>query len=160
MSVALAQVTGSRPATERPPPPAAGPAAPPRGRRSFMALLPPGSFILIRGSTDDHWFERCALAQVEGPAYVFATPGAEFYIETIECLWISSWTWEELATLPHIYGGPPADPPHGLPVEREPVYGFCPRPPASLLGAWIAQGNHIADEGRSRRGLPPRENPP
>eukprot|EP00972_Heterocapsa_arctica_P010846 1588631-Heterocapsa_arctica.AAC.1 len=41
---------------------------------------------------------------------------------------------------------PARRPPPRVCPREEPVYGFCPRPPAALLGAWVAEGNLIADE--------------
>eukprot|EP00972_Heterocapsa_arctica_P113352 16436680-Heterocapsa_arctica.AAC.1 len=121
-----------------------------------MALLPPGSLILIRGSTEDQWFERYVLAQVEGPTFVFVKPGAEFYTEELECLWTSTWTWEELATQLPIYGGPPVAPTYGSTPVREPVYGFWPRPTVAFLGDWVREGTRIARIQRALRGLSPQ----
>ena len=125
-----------------------------------MAILPPGSFVLFRSRDDGHWAECCALAQIDGPSYVFVNPFAAFFTETIAELCISTWTWEELATQPFIFGGPPFPNMIGQPAPQEPIFRFNVRPSGALLASWITMGQQMANEARAQRGFPPRENHP
>ena len=116
-------------------------------------MLPPGSLILIRGRSENHWFERYVLAQIEGPRCVFACANGDFCVEEIAWLWTSTWTWTQLSLHPTTVDRPRDDSPSSEHPPFEPVYGFSSRPSAALLRSWILIGRQTARSEQLVRGL-------
>jgi hypothetical protein len=117
-------------------------------------VLPAGSLMLVWQCGDFRWRERCVLSFVEGSEFILVTPDMQFYIENLRWVWISTWSWANLARY-RITGPILPHRPTALDVPPYMICSFWPRLSQVDISGLITEGDRLAFLERARRGLPP-----